>query len=504
MKNNGLFSTLFIEDVREEIELDDQARGRMATLAQTWSTSQRDTADDLWGTFMKQALGYLKFVPANAPSSPGVYPLYEDWGFENCIALLFLVKPGADIDDAAVGRFWPAKLIVELKRRKLNWGILTDGSVWRLYSVKSSRPFEDYVELPLAEALADDDEAEYGLFERFFHKDSFIPEEADEDHEQAEQDEAAGVYKCRLDADQEASEGVLDEWVKQPLLDQVDEILRYLCNGFIADTPRKGEEYTEEERKQIFESAVKLMYRCLFLFYAEARRLLPSEADKAEIYEKHSIHALCAEARKFRWGQRKDTDGYDLWKHFKGLINAVNDGDPEYGIMGYNGGLFDDEEEVFLGRHKLRNDFFARPLYLLAYVEPFNNDPDDEYEIPYEDLEVRHLGELYENILEYTVMLADADRIRRRTKKGVQLPAHQERCAVSPGVGDDEGEERLAHPQGRCLLRRVSPGAQADRVVLHARIAGPLPERQSDHRTPAGEVRGRLQAALRPVPRPGR
>ena len=421
MKNNGLFSTLFIDDVRDEIELDDQARGRMATLAQTWSTSKRQDAVVLWGTFMKQALGYLQFVPANTPSSPGLYPLYEDWGFENCIAVLFLVEPGANIDDTAVGHFWPAKLIVELKRRKLKWGILTDGSAWRLYSTKSSRPFEDYVELPLAEALTDNDEAEYGLFERFFHKDSFIPEEPDKDHEQAEQDEAAGVYKCRLDTDQEDSESILDQWVKKPLLAQVDEILRYLCNGFIADTPRKGEEYTEEERKEIFESAVKLMYRCLFLFYAEARRLLPSEADKAEIYEKHSIQTLCAEARKFRWGQRKDTDGYDLWKHFKGLINAVNDGDPEYGIMGYNGGLFDDEQEQFLGRHKLRNDFFARPLYLLAYVEPFNSDPDDEYPIPYADLEVRHLGELYENLLEYTVMLADADRIRRRTKKGVQF-----------------------------------------------------------------------------------
>ena len=426
MRNNGLFSTLFIDDVRGEVELDDQARGRMATLAQTWSTSKRQDAEALWGTFMKQALGYLQFVPANTPSSPGLYSLYEDWGFNNRIALLFLVEPGANIDGTAVGHFWPAKLIVELKRRKLKWGILTDGSAWRLYSTKSSRPFEDYVELSLAEALADNDEAEYGLFERFFHKDSFIPKEPDGDREQAEQDEAAGVYKCRLDADQEDSEGVLDKWVKQPLLDQVDEILRYLCNGFIADTPRRGEEYTEEERKEIFESAVKLLYRCLFLFYAEARRLLPSDADKAEIYKKHSIQALCAEARKFRWGERTDTDGYDLWKQFKGLINAVNDGDPEYGIMGYDGGLFDDEKEVFLGRHKLRNDFFARPLYLLAYVEPYNSDPDDEYTIPYEDLEVRHLGELYENILEYTVTLARADRIRRRTKKGVQFPLASE------------------------------------------------------------------------------
>ena len=63
----------------------------------------------------------------------------------------------------------------------------------------------------------------------------------------------------------------------------------------------------------------------------------------------------------------------------------------------------------------------SRALYLLAYVEPLENEPGGEYRIPYEDLEVRHLGELYETILEYTVMLADADRVRHRSKKGVEI-----------------------------------------------------------------------------------
>lgn len=419
MNNNGLFSSLFIESLKEGVELDDTARGRMATLAQTWRTRDAQDTDTIWASFLKQAVSYLEFVPPADASAKGVYPLYEDWGFSECIAVLYLIEPNADIDDTSVGRFYPAKLLAQLRKRKLNWGILTDGATWRLYSTKSSRPYEDYVELPLEEALEGNDEAEYGLFERFFHKDSFVPE-SDED-EDAQEAESAGVYKCRLDQDKEQSEKVLEQRVKSPLLYQIDEVLQYLCNGFIQDTPKSGEEYTEEERSEIFESSVKLLYRCLFLFYAEAHHLLPSDAAKAEVYKKHSIQALCNEARRFRWGARTDTDQYDLWKHLKGLVNAVNDGDPEYGIMGYNGGLFDDTEERFLGQHQLRNDFIARALYLLAYVEPFDNDADNEYSIPYQDLEVRHLGELYENILEYTVQLADADRIRRRTKKGVEL-----------------------------------------------------------------------------------
>src|SRR5690606_3457207 len=81
----------------------------------------------------------------------------------------------------------------------------------------------------------------------------------------------------------------------------------------------------------------------------------------------------------------------------------------------------DDEEEIFLGEYQLRNNFLSRALYLLAFVEPLDNEPDNEYPIPYEDLEVRHLGELYENILEYTVLLADADLICRRNKKGAEI-----------------------------------------------------------------------------------
>jgi len=420
MKNNGLFSTLFIDLLKEQTTLDDAAQGRMTTLAQKWFSRETNNTETLWDSFLKQALGYVGFVPPANPAAPGVYPLYEDWGFSNCISILFLVPPGSDIDNTAVGSFYPAKLLAQLEQRKLNWGILTDGAKWRLYSAKTSRPYEDYVELPLDRALEESDEAEYGLFERFFHKDSFVADD-NKESDSAQKDESQGIYNCQLDRDRDQSEKVLDEKVKAPFLSQVDEVLQYICNGFIYDTQKSGEEYTEEERGEIFESAVKLIYRCLFLFYAEARRLLPSDPSKADLYQRHSIQALCGEARKFRWGERQDTDQHDLWKHLKGLVDAVNEGDPEYGIMGYNGGLFDDEEERFLGQHQLRNDFLSRALYLLAYVEPLDNEPDLEYPIPYEDLEVRHLGELYENILEFTVQLADADRYRRRSKKGVAI-----------------------------------------------------------------------------------
>ena len=129
MRNKGLFSSLFIYEIKGKVDLDDAARGRMATLAQTWRTSNNQDSGSLWESFLKQALGYLEFVPPGSPETPGVYPLYEDWNFKQCISVLYLAPPGADIDDVTVGRFYPAKLIAQLKRRNLNWGIVTDGSL---------------------------------------------------------------------------------------------------------------------------------------------------------------------------------------------------------------------------------------------------------------------------------------------------------------------------------------------------------------------------------------
>lgn len=470
MKNVGLFSSLFIERLKAGAAIDDAARGRMATLAHSRLVYKAGSADKLWDSFLKLAVSYLEFVPPPKAEEGGVYPLYDDFGYRDCVTVLYLVPDGEQLDLPEVGRFYPAKLVSQLRKRGLSWGILTNGSNWRLYSTKTSRPYEDFVELDLSATLADSNESEYGLFERFFHKDSFLGAKKGKDDKE--------LPTCRLDVDRSESETVLDTLVKKPFLAQVDEVLQYICNGFIYDTRKAGDEYTEEERKEIFASAVKLIYRSLFLFYAEARRLLPSDPEKAELYRRHSIRSLCEQARAFHWGERQDTDQYDLWQNLKGLTSAVNDGDPEYGIMGYNGGLFDDDEERFLRDHRLRNDFLARALYLLAYVEPYDNERKSEYAIPYEDLEVRHLGELYENILEFTVVLSDADRIRRRTKKGVEV-------VLASGTQRQAGDSFIKKGEvyfGESALERKQTGSYYTpeslvRFLNQKSIVAPLNER---------------------------
>ncbi len=119
MRNAGLFSTLFLDEIQRDLTCSDDAQGRLVTLSQSWQRRDAANTDTLWRSFIKTALGNLGFVVNDQPLARGLYPLYEDYGFAHRIALLYVVPPGSDLNDESVGRFWPAKLVAGLRERKL-------------------------------------------------------------------------------------------------------------------------------------------------------------------------------------------------------------------------------------------------------------------------------------------------------------------------------------------------------------------------------------------------
>jgi len=181
MINKGLFSKLYIDDLSLKQKLDDNAEGRMATLSQAWQNKNADSLTDIWDSFVKQALGFLEFAASPVIPKNGFVNLFDDFDFARIICVVCLVDPMDDINDTRLGRFWPGKLIDQLKKRQLHWGILTNGSMWRLYSIKSAKPYEDYVQLNLGSTLESHDNSEYALFENFFHAQSFIPERLEDE-----------------------------------------------------------------------------------------------------------------------------------------------------------------------------------------------------------------------------------------------------------------------------------------------------------------------------------
>ena len=154
----------------------------------------------------------------------------------------------------------------------------------------------------------------------------------------------------------------------------------------------------------IYHESLSLMYRLLFLFYAESRELLPLDNELYQTYSLESIrddvHSVQDDPDPRRFFAKGNTD---LWARLRELFGFLDKGWGKV-IPPYNGGLFDPERHEFLERFAVGDYYLARAI---ASSEPNEaaNRPEPRGEgrkkVTYRDLDVRHLGSIYEGILEY-------------------------------------------------------------------------------------------------------
>lgn len=174
---------------------------------------------------------------------------------------------------------------------------------------------------------------------------------------------------------------------------------------------------TAEQLAETYQMALVLLFRLLFVAYAEDRDLLPYRTNG--LYEtrslKHKATELAELARKsesianVQHGEAFDR-GNSLWEEVNQLFNAINQGHSEWGVPAYNGGLFLSDKEIsplghVLVQIKLSNrDFGPVLFYLLVDQTPEGWGPVD-----FRSLSVREFGTIYEGLLENELSVAPAD-----------------------------------------------------------------------------------------------
>ena len=181
---------------------------------------------------------------------------------------------------------------------------------------------------------------------------------------------------------------------------------------------------TPEELSDVYEATLTLLYRLLFLLYAESRDLLPvregpyGEASlkkiKEEIAAKAGVALDHGNALLEKAYSDKDTVFYN---RLCTLFMAMDKGDPALNVPTYNGGLFntapdateDRDQRIarFLRDHRVPDRYLARAIDRLA------RDQDEQtlglVFIDFKSLEVRHLGSIYEGLLEFKLKVAEED-----------------------------------------------------------------------------------------------
>jgi len=229
---------------------------------------------------------------------------------------------GTSFTAASSGQRTPRQQLTDyIHLSGLPWGFLTDGARWRLTHSSVAGRLDRFYEVNLVECLDSPNDEHVLWFLLFFSPAAYRPD-------------ADG--HTLLDRIREGSLAYAHE-VGEGLNDSVYEALELLARGFLRRGPQPLDVLHEE--------CLTLLYRLLFLLYAEDRELLPV-GDAS--YQPYSLRTLGAEiaARRDR-GESWSRGGKLLWCHLRSLFDVVDRGDEDLGIPPYNGGLFD------AGRHPL-------------------------------------------------------------------------------------------------------------------------------------------------------
>jgi hypothetical protein len=281
-----------------------------------------------------------------------------------------------------------------LSNTRQNWGILTNGRLWRLYSSKSHSPLGNYYEVDLVQLL----EAPVEMLKYFyvlFRKRALLQVEG----------------KSLLDRIFKGSEEYAVE-LEGDIKERAYDVVELLCRGFAAGFAH--ERLADAALRNIYDNSLTLLYRLLFVFYAEARELLPLTTN-ASYRENYSLRKFTHDIDEiFKKGYELSNISTQYYHNISSLFHLINGGDPKLGVPEYNGGLFDPAEHPFLEKQAIPDAYLVRAIRQLARIA--DKKLKREVAVDYNTLSERHLGSIYEGLLEFRPMIAPRDLVTIKDK----------------------------------------------------------------------------------------
>jgi hypothetical protein len=358
-----------------------------------------------------------------------------------------------------------AQVVSLLERGEAPWVIVTNGRLWRLYSRRAHSRATNYYEIDLSDLLADQGPgpAEPGdafrYFWLLFGHDSFVPGIVVRQGREA----ALSLVDRVLDESEEYARE-LGENLKRRAF---EEIFPLLAEGFVDFMHRAGaRDLSQDALDAIFRGTLTLLYRLLFILYAEARDLLPVRETRG--YFEVSLMRLKQEIAEAagpvrdeaieRLKRRYRADSFELYDRLAELFAVIDRGRAALNVPVYNGGLFlsepkddDPSEEArvsrFLIQNKLADRFLAPALDLLARDE--DSKSFELVPIDFKSLGVRQLGSIYEGLLEFRLRVASEKlAVTKEKNREVYRPFKE----LSEAERERAERQRRAVAKGRAYL----------------------------------------------------
>lgn len=211
----------------------------------------------------------------------------------------------------------------------------------------------------------------------------------------------------------------IDETIRQTVLPTLGRALGKWS------TSRGDDLNTDANREELERAALTLLFRALFILYAESAGYLPMDNRS---YRQASLTALVEEAADSR--NRLGIQSSSLWDRFVLLGKAMRTSNPAWGVPAYNGALF--AADGFDGAATLEAASFSDPDFATVLIA-IGRDPETSAGIDYSTLEIGHLGHIYEGLLSLRLSVADAALVYDVANDRYRTPADDELPDVERG-----------------------------------------------------------------------
>ncbi len=273
------------------------------------------------------------------------------------------------------------------------FGVLTNGSVWRLYARDTGLVERACHEVDLVTLLEEGSADDLRYFTAFFGAQAFRPV----------LDGRSFLDRALADSAMHAVE------VSSALQHAVFAAVPAVATGLLGDDAR-----TREALDTAFANALVFLYRLLFCLFAESRALLP--IDNPDYRRYSAAHHRREVVRLIGEGRHLSHTSDSLFADLRALFRTIDRGDPGLGVTEYDGGLFDPEGHPWLEGRSVPDATLAPALDGIYRV--------GGELVDYRNLSVRTLGSVYEQLLAWELVESEGNLVLVESPRRHELGAY--------------------------------------------------------------------------------
>lgn len=244
-----------------------------------------------------------------------------------------------------------------------------------------------------------------------------------------------GSFEEILGRSEDYAAGLGERLRERVYLEVIPRLARAVAEALTPAAPSR------DDLDRTYEVALRILFRLLFVAYAEDRDLLPLH--ESRVYREHSLKRMAQRLAEARHREIEFGDEPFYWSEVSSLWRAVSQGNPEWSVPRYNGTLFSADPGIspagaLIDGVTLADRDFAPALAALLVDETGEG---TEGPVDFRSLGVREFGTIYEGLLESELSLAETD-LTVDGKTGSYLPA--------------SGDDAVEVPEGQVYLHNRS------------------------------------------------